>query len=211
MKRLLILLVIGFTFASRADDQTNSASPSEASGPGVETIVCVRHGEKPHGGLGQLTCRGLNRALALPKVLLAKFGSPQFVFAPNPTEKSDGIGKYYYVRPLMTIEPTAIRCGLPINTQFGFMDINGLENELEKQPYRKTTVFIAWEHALLDIFTKDMVKKHGGDPGKVPLWPGDDYDTIFVLKITRDHERQTVAFTIDHENLNNLSDDCPDK
>jgi hypothetical protein len=40
----------------------------------VETIVCVRHGEKPPGSFGQLTCRGLNRSLALPDVLLKKFG-----------------------------------------------------------------------------------------------------------------------------------------
>ena len=30
----------------------------------VETVVFVRHGEKPEKGLGQLSCRGLNRALA---------------------------------------------------------------------------------------------------------------------------------------------------
>jgi len=34
-----------------------------------ETIVFFRHGEKPSAGLGQLTCQGLNRALALPDVL----------------------------------------------------------------------------------------------------------------------------------------------
>jgi hypothetical protein len=29
----------------------------------------VRHGEKPPHGLGQLDCRGLNRALALPALI----------------------------------------------------------------------------------------------------------------------------------------------
>jgi hypothetical protein len=118
MKRLgqcLTILVIGFTVCGRVDRQSNSAAASTQT---VETIVSIRHGEKPPGGLGQLTCRGLNRALALPTVLLAKYGSPQFVFAPNPTQKVDGKGhnEYFYVRPLATIEPTAIRCGLPVNT-----------------------------------------------------------------------------------------------
>jgi hypothetical protein len=176
----------------------------------VETIVCIRHGEKPPGGLGQLTCRGLNRALALPKVLLGKFGSPQFVFAPNPTQKVDGTGDYYYVRPLMTIEPTAIRCGLPVNTQFGFNEISGLEGELQKKTYKNATVFVAWEHALLDIFARDMVGKYAGDPKQVPPWPGGDYDTIFILKITHGAGRESVVFTIDHENLDNLSDACPE-
>jgi hypothetical protein len=36
------------------------------------TIVIVRHGEKPPAGLGQLSCQGLNRALALSQVLFEK-------------------------------------------------------------------------------------------------------------------------------------------
>jgi len=67
----------------------------------------------------------------------------------------------------MTIEPTAIRCGLPVNTGFGFLDINGLEKELEKPAYQKATVFIAWEHVLLDLFVIDLLKSHGADPAQV--------------------------------------------
>jgi hypothetical protein len=199
MKRILTLLIIGLTLAVHAE------------GPSVETIVCIRHGEKPKSGLGQLTCRGLNRALALPRVLLGKYGSPQFVFAPNPAQKVDGTGEYYYVRPLMTIEPTAVRCGLPVNTQFGYREIKGLEGELQKETYKKATIFVAWEHVLVDDFAKDMVKKYGGDPKQVPSWPGKDFDTIFLLKITRNEGKESIDFTIDRENLDNLSDDCPGK
>jgi hypothetical protein len=141
-------------------------------------------------------------------VLLAKYGAPEFVFAPNPTQKVDS-NSYYYVRPLMTIEPTAIRCGLPVNTQFGYRDIKGLENELQKPEYHKATIFVAWEHALLDNFVKDMLKTRGGNPAQVPSWPGNDFDTIFLVKITHFGDRETVAFTIDHEELNGLSDTCP--
>jgi hypothetical protein len=179
-----------------------------APGQTVETLVCIRHGEKPPGGLGQLTCRGLNRSLALPGVLLKKFGAPQFIFAPNPTQKVDP-GGYYYVRPLTTIEPTAIRCGLPVNTEFGYKEIDGLEDELEKPPYQNATVFVAWEHVLLDDFTKKLVKDCGGNPAQVPSWPGTDYDTIFVIKITRTGPHSSVTFTVDREGLNNLSDNCP--
>jgi hypothetical protein len=196
MKILLSLLLMGCVVSVRGDT------------PNVETIVCVRHGEKPQGGLGQLTCRGLNRALALPKVLLAKFGTPEFVFAPNPTQKSEK-DKYYYIRPLMTIEPTAIRCGLPVNTQFGYREIKSLEDEVQKPQYRKATVFIAWEHSLLDKFAKDLVKSNGGDPTQVPGWLGSDFDTIFVIKIIHDGDRATVSFSTDHEGLNDVSDTCP--
>jgi hypothetical protein len=215
MKILLPLLLIGFGASFQVDGQTNSVLPNVASGQTVETVVCIRHGEKPPGGLGQLTNRGLNRALALPKVLLGKYGQPQFVFAPNPTQKVDGKkgsanGDYYYVRPLMTIEPTAIRCGLPVNTEFGYREINGLENELAKPEYQKATIFVVWEHGLLDKFVKDLVKTHGGDPAQVPSWPGNDYDTIFLVKITRSEGHDTVAFAIEHEGLDGLSDACPE-
>jgi hypothetical protein len=210
MKTLLTVFLFGFTICVRVDSQTNATPLSGTSTQTVETIVCIRHGEKPPGGLGQLTCRGLNRALALPSVLLAKFGSPQFVFAPSPALKVDDNHKgYHYVRPMMTIEPTAIRCGLPISAQFGYKEIESLEGELGKPAYNNATIFIAWEHLLLDDFVKDLVKAHGGDPTQVPPWPRDDYDSIFVIKITRSEGRESVAFTIDHENLNNLRDTCP--
>ena len=64
-------------------------------------------------------------------------------------------------------------------------------------------------HVLLDKFAKDMLKTHGGDLTQVPDWPQNDYDTIFLIKITRNKGQESVAFTIDHEGLNNLSDDCP--
>lgn len=208
MKSLFILLFVAGAACLRVDAQTNSIPSPTASPPAVQTLVCIRHGEKPKGGLGQLTCRGLNRAMALPKVLLEKYGAPQFIFAPNPTQKVDG-NKYYYVRPLTTIEPTAIRCGLPVNTQFGYSEIRGLESELQKTNYLGATIFIAWEHGLLDQLAKNMVKDNGGDPKQVPNWPENDYDTIFLVKITHSEKGNSVAFMIDHENLNGLSNDCP--
>jgi hypothetical protein len=209
MKILPVLILTGILTSASADDRNAPAPAAGASTATMETIVCIRHGEKPKAGLGQLTCRGLNRALALPDVLLAKYGRPGFVFAPNPAEKVDGVIGYNYIRPLMTIEPTAIRCGLPVNTKFGYLEIGDLERELEKPEYRSATVFVAWEHTLLDEFAKKIVKDSGGDVKQVPDWPGKDYDTIFVFKITRKGDSKSIAFSIDHEGLDGLSDDCP--
>ncbi|MGA8658868.1 MAG: hypothetical protein WB586_22270 [Chthoniobacterales bacterium] len=181
-----------------------TVAPADAN---IETIVAIRHGEKPPGGLGNLNCRGLNRALALPNVLLPKYGKPAFIFVPNPTEKVDW-GKFY-VRPLVTIEPTAIRCQLPVNTAYGYTQIDQLADELKKPAYQHVLVFVAWEHRLLVEFARLMLKFYGGDPAQVPSWPDDDYDTIFVFKITHHHGKDTLAFSVDHEGLNNLSDACP--
>lgn len=197
--------MVGFVILSRAGGQTTPAPATV----GVETIVCIRHGEKPHGGLGQLNLQGLNRSLALPDVLLKKYGTPQFIFAPNPTQKVDGSPGYYYVRPLATIEPTAIRCGLPINTKFGYKEIKRLEAELAKPQYQNATVFIAWEHGLLDQFAKNMLKDNGDNAKKVPGWGEDEYDMIFVFKITRENGQEKFSFAIDHEGLNGLRDTYP--
>jgi hypothetical protein len=88
----------------------------------------MRHGEKPAEGLGQLDCQGLNRALALPHVLKRKFGIPDYIFAPDPRQLVLDHGNlYYYIRPLATIEATAIRLGKPVNTRFGYKQIAGLQ------------------------------------------------------------------------------------
>ena len=205
MKAFLTVGFVGWLFCAQAQVP---ASPAPKSGPAAETLICIRHGEKPADGLGQLTCRGLNRALALPDVLLPKYGVPQFVFAPSTTPKKDKGVNYNYIRPLMTIEPTAVRVGLPVNTQFAYDDIKDLKAELQKPQYQGATIFVAWEHDMLDEFAKDMVATYGAD-AKVPAWDGADFDSIFVLKITRDGDHVTLTFAIDHEGLNNVGDECP--
>ncbi len=48
------------------------------------TFVFFRHGEKPDNASGQLTCKGLNRALKLPRVLLSRYGNPDALYASAP-------------------------------------------------------------------------------------------------------------------------------
>jgi len=115
----------------------------------VETIVFIRHGEKPEGGLGQLNCQGLNRALALAPIIAKSFGRPDAIFAPNPSRPKEDAGRLYdYVRPLATIEPTAIWFGLPVDVSLDFQDKEGLQAALENRrvPDHNVFVFVAWEH-----------------------------------------------------------------
>jgi hypothetical protein len=207
MKKIVVLIFIVIASAVGINAQTNVVT--ENSVTNVETIIAIRHGEKPPGGRGQLNVKGLNRALALPEVLIGKYGQPQFIFAPNPSHIADGNPDYYYVRPLVTIEPTAIQCGLPVNTKYGFDEIKGLEAELQKPKYQNATVFVAWEHILLDKFGKNMVADNGGDVKDVPEWPGKEYDMIFVFKFTRENGQQKFSFTVDREGLNDVSDQYP--
>jgi hypothetical protein len=194
----------------RADNAGIAAVQPSTTGTEVETLVCIRHGEKPPDGLGQLTPKGLNRSLALPKVLVGKFGKPEFIFAPDPAKVvHDKGGEFCYVRPLATIEPTAIFCSLPINTQFGQAEIEPLRRELMQARYQNSLLFIAWEHANLHTFVKNVLESFHADITQLPPWPANDYDSILVVRISRHGDSAVASLTVDHENLNGVSNEFP--
>jgi len=180
----------------------------------TETIVCFRHGERTKAELGQLTVQGLNRALALPAVLSAHFGTPQFLFAPDParnliSDGKPGSGHYDYVRPLATIEPTAVKFGLPVSTNFGYHEIDKLEAELLLPQYHNALVFVAWEHAWEARFVTKIVADLGGAPNQVPPWASSDFDSFYIVRIERSGGKTTVSFSLDHEGLDGMSDQFP--
>lgn len=177
----------------------------------VETIVFMRHGEKPDNGAGQLNCQGLNRSLALPAVLTNKFGVPDAIFAPNPgIQKNDRGTLFNYIRPLATIEPTAISLGLPVKTDYGFEDIAALQVELLKPAYSDDVVFVAWEHRVAEDAARNILKQFGSDPAVVPKWDGYDFDSLYILTIVTDKTgTRTAQFTLDSQGLNNLPKSCP--
>ena len=176
----------------------------------VEKIVLVRHGEKPAAGLGQLDCQGLNRALALPPVIARMFGKPDAIFAPAPSvQKTDDGEPYDYVRPLATIEPTAIAFGLPVHAGIGVSDRKGLAQALTQPAYQNAFVLVAWEHKIAEKVAKDLIADHGGDPDAVPNWRGDDFDSIYVVTITRSGDAVKPAFEHAGEGLDGRPTTCP--
>ncbi len=200
--------------------QTPAARGSVNQADGGETVVLIRHGEKPFNGLGQLTCRGLNRALALPKVLTGRFGTPAAIFAADPSQQihdnKPGMPPsplYSYVRPLATIEPTAIALGMPVNTQIGFTQTAALQQAVTAPEYAHSTVFIAWEHGYAEKFAQDFLSSYGLDPKQVPDWPNSDYETIYIFHIappTAGATHGTMTFAVQKEGLEDkLSDTCP--
>ena len=175
-----------------------------------QTIVFLRHGEKPALGLGQLSCQGLNRALALPQVLQARFGTPTAIYAPDPgsTARDKGVD-YNYVRPLATIEPTAIRLGMPVNTSFGLRQIQQLEQELLKPSNSSATIYVAWEHNLAQQAAQQLIAA-AGNAQQVPRWADDDYDSLYVLRLKwQNGKPASVSFEKEAEGLNRQSVECP--
>jgi hypothetical protein len=181
-----------------------------AAGQSVETLVFVRHGEKPAQGYGQLDCQGLNRSLALPAVIAAKFGKPDAIFAPDPgQQKTDSGHLYYYVRPLATIEPTAIQFQMPVQTPYGYAEIDKLENTLVDASYRNKLVVIAWEHKLIEKLVRQIMSAHGGEANRVPKWHSDDFDSIYIVKLDWQGGKPHATFQHSEEGLNGRSTDCP--
>ncbi|WP_246661833.1 MULTISPECIES: hypothetical protein [unclassified Rhizobium] len=186
------------------------ASPTSAAEKDVQTIVFMRHGEKPEAGLGQLSCQGLNRSLALPSVLSKLFGKPAAIFAPDPSKRKDDSGTSYdYIRPLATIEPTAIAFGMPVDTSFGYKDIDDLKAELKKSKYAGKLVFVTWEHKQIVDLARQLMSENGGDEKAVPKWHGKDFDSLYVLRIGGGKARSAATFEKMAEGLDDRSELCP--
>lgn len=197
MKRLLLLM---FCFLSLG---TSAYSQKLTDTPDVETIVFFRHAEKPFWDMGQLICQGLNRSLALPDVLVNRYGKPQIIFAP----KSYWDGYFYYVRGYVTVAPTAIQYQVPINNDFYYHDIKELATALLIPAYRHSVIFVGWEHVNIVLAAQEILRRFGANWRAVPSWSRMDYDSIYV--VTVDWSRIKVTFNHEYQYLEGQSEICP--
>lgn len=187
MKRIIGLLLLaicslGVLFCS------NGQSPS-ASAAGKKIII-IRHGEKPGDG-DNLSCKGLNRALALPQVLYSKFGLPSAVFVPS----INGGKKTSTARMYQTVVPFAVKYNLTVNSKFDVDDAEGLAGALKQI---EGTSLVVWEHKNINDIAKAL-----GVQQKLK-WESDDFDGIWI--VTLDANGATV--TMDKEGLS-PKDACP--
>jgi hypothetical protein len=175
-----------------------------------QTIVFLRHAEKPAAGLGQLSCQGANRAARLPRVLDSMFGKPDWLYAPNPNVKiADPGGSFYYVRPLATIEPTAIINGISVNTKYGYNETAGLQSLLITPRKANDTIFVVWEHENLVKAVQSIMDAYGRGV-KVPAWVTGDYDSLYVVRVNYSSNGSISArFEHEFEGLNGQPTSCP--
>ncbi|BFT64583.1 histidine phosphatase family protein [Pseudomonas moorei] len=180
---------------------------------GVQTLVFLRHAEKPAGGLGQLNCQGLNRAIDLATLLPEKFGKANYVFAANPTrnvEEGELNNSYSYIRPLMTISPSAIKLGLPVNINFSANDTGDLADELLQDKYHNSIIYTAWSHGYLP----ELINKVAGEAvGKKQTitedWESSDFDSLIVLTLTWRNGKASLESHRYKQGLDNGPQTCP--
>jgi len=150
------------------------ANPSEAL-----RVVIVRHGEKPDDG-DQLTCRGHNRALQLPAVIVGKYGKPGVIYVP-----ALGLGATTsHARMFETAAPLAIKYNLAIDSKFDEKDATGVAADIQT---RTGTVLLVWEHSAIG----DVARALG--IGSPPKWKGKDFDGIWVITYAKGHASLEIA------------------
>ncbi|MCF4998638.1 histidine phosphatase family protein [Pseudomonas syringae] len=180
---------------------------------GTQTLVFLRHAEKPEGGLGQLNCQGLNRAIDLSTLLPEKFGKADYVFAANPTrnvEEGELDNSYSYIRPLMTISPAAIKLGLPVNIEFSANDTSDLARELIGDKYHNSTIYTAWSHGYLpELINKVAGRAVGEKQNITDDWESGDYDSLYVLTLTWHNGKASLQSHSYKQGLDNGQETCP--
>ena len=179
---LLILCSLGILFCSNGQTSTATAAGKK--------IIIIRHGEKPTDG-DNLSCKGLNRALALPQVLNSKFGLPSAVFVPA----INGGKKTSTARMYQTVVPFVVKYNLRVNSKFDVDDAEGLAGALKQA---EGTCLVVWEHKNINDITKAL-----GVQQKLK-WDADDFDSIWIVTLG------TTGATVstDKENLS-PKDACP--
>lgn len=146
-------------------------APATAKVPTLRVIL-IRHGEKPEEG-DNLTCAGLNRALALPAVLGKLLPmSPDYTYVP--LIGTDG-KKTTSVRMFQTVTPYAVLHNLTLNSDYATDNVKGVTKAIRS---RRGTVLLVWEHnSIVKIANKLGIKE-------VLTWPDTDFDSIWTISFS---------------------------
>jgi hypothetical protein len=148
----------------------------------------MRHGDKnpDEDWNHNLNLAGLKRSLALPDVLLVRYGKPQAIFAPQPKAPNGA-----NIRSIQLITPTAIKAEVNIDTKFSVGEEKQLAECLKTDPsLNDKLVFVVWEHNKISEIAAELGIK-------TSKWKSTDFDSLWIIK----HDDSGIAFSIEKENL----------
>src|SRR3990167_2928526 len=178
MKKRVIFFLLFFTL-------TVNAAPKE--------IVLIRHADRIYDRdiSGQfLSSKGVVRSALFPKYFLKNFGMPDYLFATKPSTKLvPGKAPSSY-RPIQTLAPLANllakikKHDIWVQTPVEEKKFRLLTRTLLTDPkYNNKLVLICWEHAQLNQIAVALGVKE-----KLPPFPVDVYDTVYVLQYNKKGE-----------------------
>lgn len=135
------------------------------------------------------------------------------MFAANPTrnvEEGELDNSYSYIRPLMTISPSAIKLGLPVNIDFAANDTSDLADELLHDRYHNSIIYTAWSHGYLPELINKVAEEAVGE--KRPItedWASSDFDSLYVLTLTWRNGKASLHSQSYKQGLDGGEQDCP--
>jgi hypothetical protein len=135
------------------------------------------------------------------------------VFAADPTrnvEEGEQDNAYSYIRPLLTISPTAIKLGLPVNINFSANDVSDLASELLHDKYHNSVIYTAWSHGYLpELINKVAEEAVGKEQIITEDWESNDYDSVVVLTLTWHNGKASLQSRSYKQGLDNGPTSCP--
>ena len=138
----------------------------------VLRVIIIRHGEKPEEG-DNLSCAGLNRALALPAVLNRLMPTPpDYTYVPLIGTDDQNTST---ARMFQTVTPYAVQRNLVINSDYDVDNTKGIAKELRHQ---RGTALVVWEHESIPKIAKDL-----GIKGPLE-WRDADFDSIWIIEFS---------------------------
>jgi hypothetical protein len=164
----------------------------------AQTIMIIRHGEKPGGKMAgvneagtksdhDLSVRGWQRAGALACLFAPARGAlqnellakPAFIFAS--ASGDSGTGNSRSRRSEETVVPLAQRIGVAVDLRFS----KGQEKALaEAAQACDGPVLIAWQHENIGVIANLILGAQVAGAQVAPeSWPSDRFDLIFVLSL----------------------------
>jgi hypothetical protein len=143
-------------------------------------------------------------------MLLNRYGNNiKGIFAPEPVyiqELGDGDDKSWYLRPIITIDPLAIRMGLAVNIRFN-MEESDDQLMLAKNIYEAEpgVYIVAWEHKHIPQLIDNIMSLYKENI-KVPDWNETEFERLYVIRIFKNGQ---VTLTSEKEGLSwKLSNTC---
>jgi hypothetical protein len=191
MKRYLMKWILPFLLLT-----TSLPVLSQLPDSIIRRVVIVRHGEKPGTG-DNLSCEGLNRALALPDVLDSLFGKPDYAYVPKiHTGKSTSNARMF-----QTITPFAVRYNLTVDSKYKETDTAAVAADILK---KKGTIVLVWEHGNIPGVARNLgIKK------KDLHWDGSDFDSIWIIDFVNNNGNWTPRLKKGKEHIH-PSHNCPE-
>jgi cytolysin (calcineurin-like family phosphatase) len=118
---------------------------------------------------------------------------------------------YYYINPSFDWLENDLKAAKYNNNPLIIINLHDpfdhWDNEAKARfnsKYKNSLIFVSWKHIKLVEIVKEIYFKDKSNSSKIiPNWPSSDYDSIYIIKISRENEYQNISFSLYKQELEN--------